>query len=115
MGCSDPTSVHSGRQLLPSIYADARYIDAVIVLKARQTLWQTLKTEVSTLAIIVATSILLIFGVAGAGLYTHPTDKWSVFSYVLSPLIPIVLFYTLRPLTEPSLSRRQLVGHSSTL
>ena len=35
MGCSDPPlSVLSGRQVLPSIYADARYIDAVLVSKA---------------------------------------------------------------------------------
>ena len=78
-----------------------------------QTLWQILKTETSTLAIFVTNSVFLIFGVAGAGLYTHPKDKWSAFGYVLAPLVPVLLFHAMLQLTEPSLSRRQLMGQRS--
>ena len=46
MGCSDPPSVFSrGGSLLPSSYADARYIDAVIVSKAVELGFDSVKLD----------------------------------------------------------------------
>ena len=69
------------------------------------TLVATFKAEGSSLAIFILVSILLMFGVASSGIYFHPGDASSAL-FVLSPIVPILLFSGMKRVTHPDLTRR---------